>query len=113
MFISGVDDNNDMSRKIPEYGKRKVDGIPIHRLWDLRSTISKWLLPKLKAFRKVTDGCPGSLTQEEWYKILDEMIASLELIRKDDKGDILTKEEWKTVDRGWRLFHKWYWSLWY
>ena len=48
-------------------------------MWNLDDTISKWIVPKLKEFKKITQGHPASLdTFEEWQDMLDEMIFGFE-----------------------------------
>lgn len=48
-------------------------------MWNLDDTISKWIVPKLKTFKSITQGYPASLdTFEEWQDMLDEMIFGFE-----------------------------------
>lgn len=48
-------------------------------MWNLDDTISKWIVPKLKTFKIITQGYPTSMdTFEEWQDMLDEMIFGFE-----------------------------------
>lgn len=48
-------------------------------MWNLDDTISKWIVPKLKEFKKTAQGYPAYLNSfEQWQDILDEMIFGFE-----------------------------------
>ena len=93
--------------------QKKIDGIPVHQLYDLRGTITQYILPRLKAFKKMKRmGYPGGLTEEKWEAILDEMIVGLELCHKDDKGELNNLKDIRRASKGWKLFAKWFGDLW-
>lgn len=55
--------------------------------WDLYYTISEFILPRLKMFKKKTNGNPvrdGINTFEDWQKCLDKMILAFEYIVQGD-----------------------------
>ena len=79
--------------------------------WNLDCYISKFILPRLKLFKKVTMGFPCDLKSiDEWYDILDKMIAAFEILLTNE---INTQEEQKVVNEGLDLFRKYYQDLWW
>ena len=54
--------------------QRLERGFDDSELWSLDATLCKFLLPRLKRFKKVTCVHPACLSQEEWNSILDEII---------------------------------------
>lgn len=53
-------------------------------MWNLDDTISKWIVPKLKIFKSITQGSPAYLDSfEEWQNMLDEMIFGFEWPTKE------------------------------
>ena len=86
-------------------------------LWDLYAQHTAYILPRLRAFRDHHAGYPGSLTDKQWQKILDNIVDAFELIAirdawelGNDKGRIEKNE--KKIKKGLRLFAKWYLYLW-
>ena len=54
--------------------------------WSLDCNIAKYILPRLKLYKKLTiayPGCGEANTPEKWDKILDKMIWSFEQIAND------------------------------
>ena len=79
--------------------------------WNLDYYIAKFTLPRLKLFKKVTMGYPCDLKSiNEWYNILDKMIASFEILATDEWD---TQDEQKIVNEGLDLFRKYYQDLWW
>ena len=79
--------------------------------WNLDYYISKFVLPRLKLFKKVTMGFPCDLKSiDEWYDILDKMIAAFEILATDELN---TQDEQKIVNEGLDLFRKYYQDLWW
>ena len=90
--------------------------------WSLDYTTAKYILPRLKRFKELTNSVPSSIYQEdirienqieEWKKIIDKMILAFELVIKNGDGDILTDEEYNQIDEGLKLFAKYYLNLWW
>lgn len=79
--------------------------------WNLDYYIAKFILPRLKLFKKVTIGFPCDLKSiNEWYDILDKMIAAFKILSTDE---INTQDEQKIVNEGLDLFRKYYQDLWW
>lgn len=106
-FSSITEDDDNWS----EYEKQRIEyGFDESELWTLDATIAKFILPRLKMFRKYNYSTPDSINKVEWDHILDEMIIGFELIVSDRKKSDMEKEfEEKSLD----LFRQWFRNLWY
>lgn len=76
-------DRNDDDRSKSFMHQRMSRGFDDTELWNLYITIARFILPRLKEFKKQSMGYPCSITPEEWSTILDKMIWSLEIIASD------------------------------
>lgn len=85
--------------------------------WALDQNIAKYVLPRLKLFKKVSITYPGigdMDTPEKWDEALDKMIFAFDRLVQENFG--LSKEsyleEWKEVhpkiEEGLSLFAKWF-----
>lgn len=90
--------------------QRLTRGFDDSETWSLFTTISKFILPRLKRFREICTGCPVMLTEEKWYKILGEMIKGFELFTSDK---FLDSAEEKIAKRALWLFYKHFEDLWW
>lgn len=88
--------------------QRLKRGFDDSELWNLNSTITSFILPRLKAFRDETVSYPDGMTREEWESIIDEMIAAFELL-EEDKCD---SESNKKIEQGLNTFVKHFRGLW-
>lgn len=70
-----------------EYTKKELS--------NLDRTIAKFVLPRLKEFRKVENGYEKF---EDWEKILDKMIQSFELVLDDSAPDFDVKASYTIKD---------------
>jgi hypothetical protein len=104
-------DPNDSREK--GYSKqRKERGFDNSELWSLDSTITKFILPRLKVFREIQAGHPGCVKNEkEWNKILDKIIKAFEIADSSISG-LISDEEYKDWKKGMNLFVKYYFCLW-
>ena len=102
-------------RKILFKKQRKERGWDDSETWSLDSTIAGFVLPRLKRFKEVNCGFPSLLSEEKWNEILDHMIYAMEVISDEELhyGCTLTKKDWKRVNRGCRLFGKYFQDLWW
>ena len=60
--------------------QKKIRNIKYKDIYNLDNTIARFILPRLKFFRKKICSCPYGFTLEEWKDILDKMILAFELI---------------------------------
>lgn len=58
--------------------QRKTRGYSDIEVWNLDDTVSKWIVPRLKAFREETIGYPPDMGFEDWQAEIDEMIFGFE-----------------------------------
>jgi len=81
-------------------------------LWSLDDTITDFVLPRLKRFRRWFGGrsIPGTMTQKDWCHDLDRMIKAFELMRTWEWP--FHPDKARKVKQGLALFHKHYHSLW-
>lgn len=53
--------------------------------WNLDVTIADFIIPRLKKFKKDTNGYPATLSSfEEWQNILDKIITAFEYVAETD-----------------------------
>lgn len=59
-------------------------GVSNQECWSLDCTITKFILPRLKHFKKMQRyGYPPDITPERWEEILDELIWTFEYMKDD------------------------------
>lgn len=80
-------------------------------LWNLDTTIARFLLPRVRRFASNTHSYPSELTEQQWAEILNEIRIALEVAAKGEYWD-LSKEEHERVQRGFELLGKWFQNLW-
>ena len=103
-----------IKRSIRFWWQRRTRGWSDDETWCLDHTLAKHIVPRLKRFKELNNGHPGELTEKKWDKILDEMIWTFEFLEDEDKryGDE-SAEDWKRIDKGLKLFGKYYYHLWW
>ena len=90
--------------------QRLERGFDESETWCLYSTISKFILPRLKAFKDSTIAYPPELTVEEWNTILDKMIRSFEI---SSDSDFMTEDQSDEFREGFNLFNEYFFALWW
>lgn len=89
-------------------------GFNPNETWSLDYSITKFVLPRLKYFRKTAKAHPACLeTPEEWNVILDSMIAAFDLMVDEDSNWDFDKKKMKIVKKGMDNFHKYFHALWW
>lgn len=111
-------------RQKKKYGLQKFKPSDIY---NLDMTLAKYILPRLKAFRKVNVcSYPSNLDNiDEWHNIIDKMIWSFERVINDDwdeEIDIIDdsilearermKQNMEKYSEGMNLFAMYFSSLW-
>lgn len=105
--------------RIEEFKKQKEKyGFSDDETWSLDSSITLFILPRLKRFREIIDDVgsyPVNLkSKENWLKILDKIIYSFEIIFKEWKnGESISIEEQKKKNEGLKLFAEYFEDLWW
>ena len=85
--------------------QKKIRNIKYKDFINLDSTIARFILPRLKFFRKKTCSYPRGLTFEEWKDILDKMILAFEFILDTSEpnfGELKFNTE-KTDNGHWKM----------
>lgn len=97
------------------YKQREVQGFSDDETFSLDTTISEFILPRLKRFRETEFSYPPDLeNNEEWRNILDDMIFAFECnSNKFDLDYQYFKQNNSRIDRGLQLFAKYYFDLWF
>ena len=90
------------------------------RGWDdgetfsLDKSLAILILPRLKRFKELKRGCPGSLSSiEEWEEILDDMIFAFEFSASEEIYGSPSEEKMNRVNKGLALFATWFNYLWW
>ena len=100
-----------MIREIKKFSKQRIKrGFDDSETWALDNTVTSFIYPRLKRFVKLApDVCrPGNLTIDEWKTILDRMLGSFRELSKAGYTNLVKK-----VDKGLKLFFKYYDRLWW
>jgi hypothetical protein len=85
-------------------------------LMDLDRTIARFVVPRLKRYKELTDVHPVDekiTDMEDWQEVLDRMIWSLERVEREDLGGSGEKEEVLKERDGLELFGEYFTKLWY
>lgn len=100
-----------------KYPKRATDSVRHRKVsvelnvldtYNLDKTLASVIAPALKKYQKDSVSHPAGLSPKRWKEIIDKMIYSFEKISVDELFD--TDKE---IDKGLRLFAKYFRQLWY
>lgn len=96
--------------RAPQYRRRKKRyGFSDDETWDLDYTITCFVLPRLKRFKKISASFPVGSSRGEWKKDLSLMIYAFKQIQKDNLND----NNREKVESGLRLFGEKFLQLWW
>jgi hypothetical protein len=102
-----------LKRRLRFWWQRRIRGWDDSELWSLDATLIDWFLPRLKRYREITYGYPGSLgSMEEWHVILDHVIWAMEQYQHDDWMLHLSEEDRERAAKGFELFGVWLRGMW-
>lgn len=79
---------------------------------DIQMEIVRYILPRLKLFRRQSNCYPTSSWQE-WIEILDKMVKAFMCLADQKKTQENTPDHTQTIEEGLDLFAEWYGSLWW
>jgi len=113
-------------RPIKHFYQKLTQGFSDKDTWSLDYTICKLTLPRLKRFREICNdyypGVPATLAEQfpnddkvhdEWINILDKIIYAMEKHIDDEYLWIGNKDERKKIEEGFKLFHEYFFALWW
>jgi hypothetical protein len=83
-------------------------------VWDLHADLLRYVLPRLRLFRRYNvNSFPMGMTFEQWKSSQDDMIFALELVLDNDHpASYYTEEVMQRYRRGLELFGKYLPDLW-
>ena len=105
------------------YSPKQRTRIKIHNYdtWSMDCTLAHIILPMLKQLKETKHGYLIDLTEQEWDEILDEMIWAFQKKCRNDWMEDYDYNDWdmegmkaeqERISNGFRLFGKYYESLW-
>lgn len=100
-----------IKRMIKFWWQRRTRGWDDSEIWNLDYTIAKFVLPRLKRFRKVNGCYPPDETPKSWDKKLDKMIYAFHIYSEYNVN--YDNVNWKEVIEGLKLFGKHFFHLWW
>lgn len=113
VFFNGGSNPSAVSRTMERYPKTPYDDFDPEELYSLDCTIAAFVLPRIKEFQKYTAAVPGDITEKKWISILKKVEIAMDLTVQNGNGKTLNEEEWKKVNKGIKLFGKWFNALWF
>lgn len=114
----GIDENYWLFKQSSdERYKPDEEGFVAAEYWNLDATLAMIIYSSLRYFKDYCNyGHPGSMSDKQWDKCLDDMITAFELlVREEDYHEtkIQSKNKEKKIKYGLRLFAKYFRALWY
>jgi len=103
----------DIIQSIKHVYQKLTRGFSDDELWSLDYSIAKFVLPRLKEFKK-NPMHPADMTMEYWQDILDKMIKAMEYKINDVEGNTEgTREEAMDYKVGLFMFYYYFDQLWW
>jgi len=98
--------------------QRRIKGYDNRELWSLDYSVARFMLPRLKEFRKRTCGYPAAFSKDYgngqgeggWDNVIGEIIWALEYGL--DKYE-WSKENDQRFEKAMQLFGQYFWALWW
>lgn len=101
----------DGDKREEKFSKQRLErGFDESETWNLYTTISRFIVPRLKAFKESNICYPPELTPDEWNAILDKMIRTFEIA---SNSDFMKEEEADEFREGFTLFSEYFFALWW
>ncbi|PRY33872.1 hypothetical protein CLV58_11921 [Spirosoma oryzae] len=111
--FSLIDDSQDLSKaRLRKYQNQRIKrGYDDTEAWDLGLTVAKFVLPRLKTYKKNSHVFFHELGEEGTEKLLDHMIEAMKLvISRDSRDHDVLADEY--MQEGLYLFAKYWVRLW-
>lgn len=97
----------------PDFSKQRIErGFDDSETWSLDTTISKFIVPRLRRFNEVKVCHPPSISMEQWTAVIDSIVLGFELKIKDTNS-VITEAERKDMMKGMDLFREYFFDLWW
>ena len=81
--------------------------------WNLDHSLAKIIAPRLRRFRELNNGHPGTMSEEEWEECLDEMVWAFEYIADEGGNYVENTAQLERAERGLQLFAEHFSHLWW
>lgn len=102
-----------IKNEIKWFFQRVFRGFSDDSLFSFDSTVGKFMVPRLIAFKEINFGCPSTLTMEEWEDILDKMIFAFRYSYSNKKYEYpIDQELYASYEEGMELFKTYFHHLW-
>lgn len=112
LYFGLADDLPDSDYRLESFYKQhKEQGFDNTELWSLYTTLSRFLLPRLKAFAENIHSIPLDLDEPQWRSILIKMIEGIEFSLSESE-DMWNIEKSKKMAENLELLGKYYLDLW-
>ena len=93
-----------------EYKLQRLErGFDDSEMWNLDTTIAKFIYPRLKRFSENIIGIPCGMTEDIWQTTLDSMVKAFELIVNGESDE---KENQEIISKGLDNFRNYFFQLW-
>lgn len=93
---------------------RRKTGVSPDETWSLDVSLAHFMVPRLKAFRKMAGCCPVCFKDmKSWLRTVQKMERAFRLIIEEGDGKVLDEKRRKQEERGLDLFRKYLDSLWW
>lgn len=105
-----------LKRDILFFWQRVTRGWDDSSTWSMDQSLAKIILPRLKRFQEIRRGYPHDMTDEEWDKIIKEMIWGFQWFADGKQYSYEPKDgaaEAKRAHDAIELFAKYYSGLWW
>ena len=103
-----------IKRPIKHTYQKLIRGFSDDVTWSFDFQIAKWILPRLKRFKKIHRAYPGpQLTEEQWDMELDKMLSAFSLIVDENLYYLSNEESEKVIQEGLDSFRKYFQALWW
>lgn len=107
--LADLDDPKDRARHLSQ---RESTGFDDSETWNLDIAFARFIVPRLKRFKKLNNGYPGTLTSRSWNKIIQKMIDGFTAMQIH-YGILTPDDESKKIAEALKLFSEWATHLWW
>lgn len=97
-------------RSLKFWWQRRTRGFGDNETWNMDTETCRYMLPRLRRFREISNGVPAELTEQRWDEILDDMIFAFEFYGSGYDPD---ETQWQRAERGLQLFAEYLPALWW
>jgi hypothetical protein len=105
-------DLKDDKRQAKWEKQRESRGFDDSETWSLDCTFARFIVPRLKRFKKLNNGHPPEMTMKEWEEIIQKMIDGFSFL-DSEKRWCCEDSDFAIVDEAAALFSKWLIHLWW